>query len=154
MTNPIHEQLAKRAEAYIQSRKLSLNFQYPLGAGIDGCVWPTSRPSALKLSERERSHRDEVESYRRLRDCNVRRLQGFAIPRLIDFDDPLMAIEISIVAPPFLLDFGKVYLDAPPPYWEDAEIMGHWHAEGRDNFGNRWKSVLSLISMLESYGIY
>lgn len=154
MTYPIHEQLAERAETYVQSRRLSLKIQYPLGAGIDGCVWRTSRPSALKLSEREKSYHDEVESYRRLQEHNVRRLEGFAIPRLIDHDDLLLAIEISVVSPPFLLDFGKVYLDRPPPYWDDAEIMGHWHAEDRENFGDRWKTVLSLIRLLEGHGIY
>jgi hypothetical protein len=108
----------------------------------------------LKLCERDKSFRDEVECYRRLQDQNVRRIQEFAVPRLIDWDDPLMAIEISIVSPPFLLDFGKVYLDSPPPYWNDAEIMSAWHAEGKENFGPRWSQVLSLIGMLQKYGIW
>jgi hypothetical protein len=32
--------------------------------------------------------------------------------------------------------------------------MGHWHAEGRENFGDRWNKVMSLIRLLEGYGIY
>jgi hypothetical protein len=148
------EEMAQRAETYVQSRQLSLDCQYPLGAGIDGCVWRTSRPSALKLCERDKSFRDEVESYRRLQNQDVRRIREFAVPRLIDWDAPLMAIEISIVSPPFLLDFGKVYLDSPPPYWDDAEIMGDWHAEGKENFGPRWGQVLSLIGLLQKYGIW
>ena len=36
---------------------------------------------------------------------------------------------MTIVSPPFLLDFGKVYLDSPPPYWDDLEIMSNWHVE-------------------------
>jgi hypothetical protein len=66
----------------------------------------------------------------------------------------LKVIELEIVRPPFLLDFGKVYLDTPPPYWNDSEIMGHWHAEGKENFGARWSKVLSLIGMLQKYGIW
>lgn len=131
-----------------------LDRQYPLGAGLDGSVWRTSRPSALKLCERPKSFRDEVESYHRLQKLGTRRVQGFAVPRLIDVDESLMAIEMSIVSPPFLLDFGKVYLDAPPPYWNDAEIMANWHAEGKENFGSRWSTVLSLLRMLQSFGIY
>lgn len=146
--------MARRAETYVQSRKLSLDCQYPLGAGIDGCVWRTSRPSAIKLCEREKSFRDEVESYRRLQDQNVRRILEFAVPRLIDWDEPLMAIEISIVSPPFLLDFGKVYLDGPPPYWNDSEIMADWHARGKEDFDDRWGQVLSLIGILQKYGIW
>jgi len=116
MAEPVEEELVRRAEAYAQFRGLSLNFQYPLGSGIDGAVWKTSRPSALKLCERHKSFCDEVESYRRLRELDIRRIQGFAIPRLIDSDESLLAIEMTIVSPPFLLEFGKVYLDSPPPY--------------------------------------
>lgn len=154
MTYPIHEELARRAEAYVQSRKLSIDLQYPLGSGIDGCVWRTSRASALKLCERLKNFQDEAECYRRFRLARVDRIQGFAVPKLIDADDSLMAIEMSIVRRPFLLDFGKVYLDGPPPYWSDAEIMANWNAEGRENFGERWTAVLSLVRMLESYGIW
>jgi hypothetical protein len=151
---PVHQDLAKRAETYVQSRKLSLDLQYPLGSGIDGCVWRTSRPSALKLCERYKNFEDEAECYSRFRSAGVGRLLGFAVPELIAVDKSLMAIEMTLVQPPFLLDFGKVYLDAPPPYWEESEIMSHWHAEGRENFGKRWATVLSLIRQLESYGIW
>jgi hypothetical protein len=154
VTTPLNEKLAQRAEAYVQGRGLRLDFQYPLGSGIDGYVWRTSRRSALKLCEREKSFREEVESYQRLQNAKVNRILGFAVPGLIDFDDSLMAIEISVVSPPFLLDFGKVYLDAPPPYWNDAEIMAHWHSEGEENFGDRWPEVLRLIGALQKYGIW
>lgn len=154
MTTPWNKELSRRAESYAQNRGLKLNFQYPLGSGIDGYVWRTSRRSALKLCERDKSFRDEVECYRRLREGNVSRILGFAVPRLIDFDDSLKALEISVVSPPFLLDFGKVYLDTPPPYWNDAEIMGHWHIEGKEHFGTRWPKVLRLIGTLQKYGIW
>lgn len=150
----MNEELFQRAEAYLQSRGLTIDFQYPLGSGIDGYVWRTSRRSALKLCERNKSFQEEVESYRRLHEGKVGRIHGFAVPRLIDCDESLMAIEISVVSPPFLLDFGKVYLDSPPPYWNDAEIMGHWHAEGKENFGPRWPEVLRLIGALQKYGIW
>ena len=61
---------------------------------------------------------------------------------------------MTIVSPPFLLDFGKVYLDSPPPYWDNSEIMSNWHVEGRENFGERWSKVLSLIGWLQKYGIW
>ena len=121
---------------------------------MDGIIWRTSRHSVIKTFEREKSFRDELECYRRFATAGVEAISGFAVPGLIDFDLELTIIEIKIVRPPFLLDFGKVYLDTPPPYWDDAEIMGHWHAEGRENFGDRWKTVLSLIRVLEGHGIY
>jgi hypothetical protein len=147
-------ELVRRAEAYAQSRELAIDFQYPLGAGIDGSVWETSRPSALKIFVNVRTYRNEIESYRRLEAAHVDRILEFAVPRLIDTDEQLLGIEMTIVSPPFLLDFGKVYLDSPPPYWNDGEIMAEWHADGKENFGPRWSKVLSLVGMLQKYGIW
>lgn len=144
----------ERAQEYADSRKISLHREDPFGYGMDGTIWRTSRHSAVKLFEREKNFRDELECYQRFTAAGVDAISGFAVPELLDFDSELMVIEIKIVRPPFLLDFGKVYLDAPPPYWDDAEIMEHWHAEGRENFGNRWAKVLSVIRILEGYGIY
>jgi hypothetical protein len=145
---------AKRAASYAQSRQLVIDFQYPLGQGIDGIVWETSRPSALKVLERAQTYRLEVECYRRLQDARLSRIRDFAVPKLVDADDELLAIEMTIVSPPFLLDFGKVYLDSPPPYWNDSEIMANWEAEGKENFGEQWSIVLSLVGALQKYGIW
>jgi len=144
----------ERAQAYADSREILLHREDPFGYGMDGTIWRTSRQSVAKTFEREKTFRDEVECYKRLSAKGIETISGFAVPELIDMDAELLVVEMTIVQPPFLLDFGKVYLDAPPPYWNDAEIMGHWHAEGRENFGDRWKIVLSLIRILESHGIY
>lgn len=154
MPNASKEEMVGRAAAYAQSRRLTLHCQYPLGAGIDGCVWRTSRPSALKICERTANFADEVEAYRRLRDHRVRRIHEFAVPWLIEADAAFLAIEMSIVSQPFVVDFGKVYFDAPPPYWDDAEVMSHWHAEGQETFGPRWPKVLAVIAALQRYGIW
>lgn len=144
----------ERAKSYADSKQLSLEVEVAIGYGMDGSIWLTSRPSVVKVFERAKNYRDEVECYRRLASQQVVAIAGFTVPEWIDCDDTLLALEISIVQPPFLLDFGKVYLDSPPPYWNDSEIMGHWHEEGRENFGQRWNKVLSVIRLLEGYGIY
>ena len=70
-------------------------------------------------------------------------------------DDDLQIIEMTIVQPPYLLDFGKVYLDAPPPYWSDAQFQTNRHEDGRENFGiEKWKTVLRAMSELIGMGIY
>jgi hypothetical protein len=144
----------ERAKAYTDSREIVLEEEDPIGYGMDGSIWQTSRQSVVKIYEREKNYRDEVECYRRFAAKEVVTIAGFVIPDLIDCDDAILALEMSIVQPPFLLDFGKVYLDSPPPYWDDDEIMGHWHAEGRENFGKQWTKVLSVIRVLEGHGIY
>lgn len=46
---------------------------------------------------------------------------------------------MDIVSPPFLLDFGKAYLDVPPDY--SPEAIADWEAERREIFGDRWVQV-------------
>jgi hypothetical protein len=144
----------ERAGAYADSKEISLHREEPFGYGMDGTIWRNSRHSVIKTFEKERNFYDELECYRRFEAAGIEEISGFAIPELLDVDEELKVLEIKLVQPPFLLDFGKVYLDMPPPYWEDEKIMSHWHAEGRENFGKRWATVLSLIRQLESYGIW
>ena len=73
---------------------------------------------------------------------------------LLDFDDHLLAIEMEIVRPPFLLDFGKVYLDRPPPYADDTQLMATAHAAGKELIGKRWSQVLRVLAALQRFGIY
>jgi len=32
--------------------------------------------------------------------------------------------------------------------------MANWRAEGRENFGDRWSIVMSLVRALQKFGIY
>ena len=106
----------------------------PLGQGKDGAVWRTSRPSALKLHEREPSYRAERNAYMRFRDVDLTDVNGFAVPKLLDHSDDLLALELSIVFPPFVLDFASVVLDVDPELIEDE---GHTLADlVRERFGD------------------
>ncbi len=124
--NAPNEKAIAAAQDYADSRQISVDFLSPLGFGSDGMVWPTSCGSALKILYRNQNYKMERDCYLRLRDAGVKQVAHLAVPRLVDFDDGLLAIEIEIVQPPYLLDFGKVYLDAPPPYWDDAHLMANF----------------------------
>ena len=78
----------------------------------------------------------------------------FDVPFLVDFDQELLIIEISIVQPPYLLDFGKVYLDHPPTHLYDEQMMANAHVEWEERFGKRWSKVHHAMKMLEKLGIY
>jgi len=56
----------------------------PLGHGIDGNVWRTSRQSALKVFTRRDTYERERDCYRRLFQNEVSRLAGFHVPELLD----------------------------------------------------------------------
>ncbi|WP_145077639.1 hypothetical protein [Aureliella helgolandensis] len=60
-------------------------------------------------------------------------IRGFNFPQLIDWSDELMVIEMTIVKPPFILDFGKSSLYFKPEYRSDAE--DHYQRQLEDTFG-------------------
>lgn len=78
----------------------------------------------------------------------------FSVPSLEDFDEDLLVIEITVVQPPYLLDFGKIYLDQAPTHLYDEQMMENANAEWHERFGKRWSKVLHAMKMLEKYGIY
>ncbi len=141
------------AGQYAQSRSISLEDQR-LGYGSDGVVWKTSRGTALKVHHIEKTYRVELASYRRLRDAKVINICGLSVPELIDSDDSFHAIEMTLVRPPYLLDFGKVYIDQPPPYWGDEQLMENALVGWLEVFGPNWPTVQLALSVLRSHGIY
>ncbi|HEX4146900.1 MAG TPA: hypothetical protein VHY91_25610 [Pirellulales bacterium] len=65
-----------------------------------------------------------------------------------------MAIEIGIVEPPYILDFGKVSLDVAPDF-EDSTIEQE-DATHEELYGaERWQTVVQLLEILKwRFGIY
>ncbi len=148
-------EIERLAKQYGDRKEIVVNYQQPFGLGTDGSVWPTSNNSALKILYRQSNYENEKECYLRLREQGIRRIMGFAVPQLIDFDDEYRAIEMGVVRPPYILDFGKVYLDQQPPYWSDAQSLEVFHLEGEENFGEHWRKVRAILLFLEKrLGIY
>ena len=96
----------------------------PLGVGTDGAVWYTTRFTALKAFYKERNFELELECYHRLHAAELQKVGGFWVPQLIGHDAHLLVIEMSIVKPPYVLDFGKVYLDRQPDF--SPEVLRDW----------------------------
>src|SRR2546429_246191 len=84
-----------------------------LGQGEDGSVWETSRHSAPKIHLTKESYSPELKAYIRLRQRIINWIAGFSVPVLLNSDDELLALEMTIVSPPYLLDFASAHLDAP-----------------------------------------
>lgn len=143
-----------RARKYADSKDIAIHFQSRLGFGSDGYVWKSSRGSAIKACMRPDSYAIERSCYQRLKEAGVTSLKGLNVPELIDFDDALMVIEMGIVDEPYFLDFGKAYLDHPPDYWSDPQMVQNFHAEKSRLFGKNWKVVDSAMSWLRKLGIY
>lgn len=87
-----------------------------LGFGWDGTVFATDRQSAIKVFQHERLYQRERDVYLRLQARQVTKILEFKVPRLMSFDNDLWVVEMTIVSPPFVLDFAGAYLDQKPDY--------------------------------------
>lgn len=142
-----------RAETYAESRRIQLDFtRRPLGFGSDGVVFESSRQTAVKVFERSETFWQEKACYDRLKARGITFLAGFNIPELVDSDGELLIVEMTIVQPPFVLDFGKVSIDRPKDYPAEArqERWEHW----TELYGDHWPQVRRVLSALRGLGIH
>jgi hypothetical protein len=78
---------------------------------------------------------------------------GFQIPALLAVHEDWLALEMTVVHRPFLLDFAGAYLDEPPEF--SPEAWAHWEAERREQFDANWPRVQAVLSELrDEFGIY
>lgn len=128
-------------------------FNSSFGCGQEGYVWPIQGGiSAIKVFERRRNYENELACYQILGDHKITEIYGFNIPELLGWSDELLVIEITIVKPPFILDFGKSSLYFKPEYPSDAEA--HYQRQLEETFGEYLPQVELALSFLESLGIF
>lgn len=125
-----------------------------LGGGTDGDVWESDRRTAIKALARETSYYNERDTYLRLEDFGVvEKLGKFWVPKLYDYSNELMIVEMQMMQrPPYVIDFAKVRLDRPPDF--SHEVLQDMHAECEELFEHHWPEVLVLLDDLESFQIY
>ncbi len=151
----IDDPLAQRAQTY--AARYELNIGPPLGSGIHGSVFlldSNEKPgrSALKIHKEAEAYRRERDIYLRLAQHHVTEVLGFHVPRLQVLNDELMAIQMSVVTPPYVLDFAGAYLDEPPRFPD--EVWQFWEQEKREQFGVRWPRVEEVLQSLKSFGVF
>ncbi|MBI3839401.1 MAG: hypothetical protein HY288_15895 [Planctomycetia bacterium] len=98
------QSLEDRALRYAELSLIELNLEIPLGNGTDGKVWESNRKTAIKAFEWEKGYQLEYGCYERFAEFAVSEINGFDVPQLIGSDDELFVIEMTIVAPPFILE--------------------------------------------------
>ncbi|PAY19707.1 hypothetical protein CKO51_09870 [Rhodopirellula sp. SM50] len=148
------ESIESRLKTYTELRKSVV--VSGLGQGTQGSVVVCSNLSqqhvAVKFHERSNAYFRERDVYLRLSDLEITHVQGLRIPILVHFDDDLLAIEMTIVSPPFCLDFGGAYLDRPPDY--TPEVWRDWREQKSEDFEEDWPVVQEILAEFESFGIY
>jgi hypothetical protein len=145
------EDMKERASDYASRRGITLMRQ--LGYGRDGTIFSTSLATAIKVHFERGPYERELACYHRLSEHHVMDVRGHRVPQLISWDDELLVIEMSVVAPPFLLDFASASLDTAPDF--SAEVMEEWDDEKREQFGCRWEEVQLILAFVRGhYGIH
>ncbi len=128
-----------------------------LGTGIHGIVFAVESnaeigPAALKVHYSPEPYLRERRVYERLKELGVSEILGFDVPHLLDFDDELLALKITIVMPPFVLDFAAAYLDSAPEFSD--EIWEEWTRKNEEQFGSDWPMARRILGELQDLGIH
>ena len=116
-------------------------------------MYSTNTATAIKSFVSAFAFEQELACYLRLLEHGVDNVLGHHVPQLIDWEDNLRVIEMTLVQPPFLLDFAGARLDYSPDF--PPEVIEQWMADKRQEFGNHWPDVLALLdSLTQRFGIY
>lgn len=140
--DPLDEDILRRSMKYAQRYRLRLDRR--LGFGKDGTVWETDQQTALKVFRRAGPFRREAAAYVRLAERGVLDVNGHHVPQVVRTDRDLLTIEMTIVQPPFLLDFASAYLDDDAPEFSE-EIMDEWLTQKQEEFGERWMEAAGVL---------
>lgn len=79
------EDIAERASCYASKRGIRLEDQF--GSGVDGIVFRSDRPSAVKVFGDKDAFRRELACYQRLSEHSVLDIHGHRVPQLLEFDE-------------------------------------------------------------------
>lgn len=116
-----------------------------LGDGKDGLVLATAERHAVKFFHDELLFHRELRAYQILRRRDIQTLNGFQIPKLIRSDESFRAIEMTIVQPPFLLDFASAYtLQEYAHFGFSQEVLDEREAHWAEIFEDKWPIAREL----------
>ncbi len=99
----------------LESIKIAYENRYRLrlvgrvGEGRDGEIFLTDGNTVVKFFKQSAEFRRERQAYEILAHAGVTDVAGHAVPKMQRADENLLAIEMSLVQPPFLLDFASAY---------------------------------------------
>ena len=153
------EDSIRRAREYSVIHELVIKSE--LGTGMNGVVFAVEKlapdlfspkQSAVKACHSEIEYSRERDVYLRLKERDVTAIRRCMVPQLLEYNDDLCIIEMTIVTRPFCLDFGGAYLEKPPDFSE--EVLADWRAVKMEQFGRHWPEVQLIIAALEVHGIY
>ncbi|MEX2173057.1 MAG: hypothetical protein WD872_01760 [Pirellulaceae bacterium] len=148
MVNP---EVHRRASLYAESTRIAID-SAPFDGGEDGSVWHTDQHSVVKSFERYDNYRHELECYKRLKAAGLsKKIRAFNVPEFLGNSDELWVIEMGIVFPPYILDFGKAYL--ADPGWPE-HVLAEWNDKMAFWWGSDARIVRLALYDLRTAGIW
>lgn len=152
----MEEDLVSLAQRYALTRNIELCER--LGFGVHGTVFAVkdnTNPGffAVKFHLEQHPFGRECRVYQRLSETRTTRILGFNVPRLLESNDEFRTIEMTIVRPPFVLDFADARLDESAVDFSE-EVLAQWEEDRAEIFGESWAEVKSILAELEVLGIY
>lgn len=90
--------------------------------------------------------------YLRLSAHEVTKLGNLEVPRYLGQDESLLVLEMGVVSPPCILDFGKAYVDFEPDH--SKETWQEHYDQQREIWKDRFDDVQSVLWKLRQIGIY
>ena len=111
--------------------------------GQDGFVLRSDRLTAVKFFDNADRFRGELQVYHVLQAKGIHSIAGHAVPELIDADEQLQVIEMTIVERPFLLDFAGAKRPEEVPDFEQHVLDEHLE-HLKELFGDRWADALHV----------
>jgi len=135
-----------RAQRYAKSKGMTIEKLF--GDGCDGYVLATSAGTAVKAFNFPQLFCRELEIYEYLKRWDITEVHGFHIPKLVASNSDLSVIEMTVVSPPFVLDFVSARIEVPIEYDEE------WIARRMEEFEDDWPLVKQVIWGFEQHGIY
>ena len=142
-------EIMERRSAYCSRHYVVIQFDEP-DWGLDAFLWRTTVETVVKVHRYHERFQKELATYRRLAERKIVRLKGFEFPQLVNYDEELHILELSIVSPPYILDFAEVGLGKKPGNFDLERI----EAQQSKQFGNDWPDVKRLLEALMQVGIY
>ena len=144
------ETLRKLTKFSVRMRKSIVDV---VGGGKDGSVYKSSGRSAVKLVSNAEVYRKELAAYQLLRERRVEAVNQFEVPRLVSFHDDLQAIEMTLVKPPYIVDFASAILDED--WREDDQLQEQLHERVFELFDDRAADVLAALERLATlHGVH
>lgn len=136
--------MSEAIKAILQSQ-WNLSLLTRLGIGRDGEVYFTDRSTAVKIFTVEETFARELKAYEKLSSLSIRKVAGHTVPQFMRASSDLKAIEMTVVQPPFLLDFASAYPTNQVPDFPE-EVWQNWHEQKQEEFGDRWLDVQFVLS--------